>query len=193
MKRLFFHRRWLWLFGTLLAAGAVIFVLGYFAPQILTVDSGPVTADVLVVLGGGTTERCGRTVELFRQQVAPKILVSGAGSCLSDEQALMARGVPATAIVLECDSHDTFENAKFSVLRLRQMGAHRVVIVTSWYHSRRALACFNKLAPELKFYSRPTYDGSQRSEWKWKTLGVYIRNEYLKLIGYVFWHGVWPG
>jgi uncharacterized SAM-binding protein YcdF (DUF218 family) len=55
---------------------------------------------------------------------------------------------------------------------LRQMGAKRVIIVTSWYHSRRALACFEHYAPDIKFYSRPSYfgyvgkteDGRQRAE-----------------------------
>ena len=39
------------------------------------------------------------------------------------------------------------------------MGAQRVIIVTSWYHSRRALACFEHYAPDMKFYSRPSYFG----------------------------------
>lgn len=192
--RLVFNRRWLRIvLVSALGAGLLVFVLGWFSPQILTVDSGPVTGDVLVVLGGGTTERCGRAAELFRQRVAPKILVSGEGDSQASRQALTALGVPAPAIALESESHNTFENAKLSAIMLRQMGAHRVVIVTSWYHSRRALACFRQQAPDIRFYSRPAYDGCHRPGWEWKKLGKYVGAEYLKLAGYVVRHGVWPG
>jgi len=176
-----------------LGSGLLAFVLGYYSPEILTVDSGPVTGDVLVVLGGGTTERCGRAAELFRQRVAPKILASGEGDSLASQWALIKLGVPAPVIALESESHNTFENARFSVNRLRQMGAHRVVIVTSWYHSRRALACFRQQAPDLVFYSRPAHDGCHRPGWDWKKYGKYVGAEYLKLAGYVVRHGVWPG
>src|SRR5262245_5619745 len=44
----------------LAATGAI-----YFAQELLATDSGPVTGDVLVVLGGGWTERPKRAAELF--------------------------------------------------------------------------------------------------------------------------------
>jgi uncharacterized SAM-binding protein YcdF (DUF218 family) len=70
--------------------------------------------------------------------------------------------VPEKVIMLECGSHTTRENAEFSIPLLRQIGAHRVIIVTSWYHSRRALMCFEHYAPDIKFYSRPSYAGYLR-------------------------------
>ena len=50
----------------------------FFPQQVLTVDSGPVKADVLVVLGG-RPDRAVRAAELFQQGAAPKVLVSGLG------------------------------------------------------------------------------------------------------------------
>ena len=147
----------------LLALFVVLIALGVFAwffPQrVLTVDSGPVKADAMVVLGGTGMERPERAAELFKQDEAPEILVCGEGDCASNEKLLEKEGVTNAAIILECKSRTTRENAEFSIPLLRQMGAHRVIIVTSWYHSRRALMCFEHYAPDIQFYSRPSYAG----------------------------------
>ena len=146
----------------LLALFVVLIALGVFAwffpQQVLTVDSGPVKADFLVVLGG-TSDRAERAAELFKQGEAPEILVSGKGDCVSNEKLLEEEGVPEKAITLECGSHTTRENAEFSIPLLHALGAKPLIIVTSWYHSRRALMCFEHYAPDIKFYSRPSYAG----------------------------------
>lgn len=174
--------------------GGLLLLLGLaavsFPQQVLTVDSGATTSDAMVVLGGGVPSRPDRAAELFKAGEAPRILVSGTNDCDWSEQVLETNGVPAAAIERECASRSTFENAKFSIPLLRRMGAHRVIIVTSWFHSRRALATFEHLAPDIKFYSRPAYfgyDAKNRRE-----VQVYMRMEYLKLIGYWVWHGVAP-
>ena len=159
-------RRWcfrisLGVVATLLLAALAAFAW-FFPQQVLTVDSGPVKADAMVVLGGGLRERPERAAELFKQGAAQKILVAGFGDCKANGQLLEKSGVPETAIVLESKSRTTRENAEFSIPLLRSLGAHRVIIVTSWYHSRRALACFEHYAPDIKFYSRPSYFGYLR-------------------------------
>jgi uncharacterized SAM-binding protein YcdF (DUF218 family) len=72
------------------------------------------------------------------------------------------------------------------------MGAHRVILVTSWYHSRRALACFEHFAPDMKFYSRPSY--VEDHSWKLNRGGYskHVNIEYVKILGYWVGHGVWP-
>jgi|GEM_PF-261814 len=213
-------RRWcfrisLGVVATLLLAALAAFAW-FFPQQVLTVDSGEVKADVMVVLGGGLRERPERAAELFKQRAAPKILVAGFGDCKANGQLLEKSGVPETAIVLESKSRTTRENAEFSIPLLRSLGAHRVIIVTSWYHSRRALACFEHYAPDIKFYSRPSYFGypgrNQPGEsephptlspveaervcvaWKaeWKMVRGYANSEYVKLLGYWVCYGVCP-
>lgn len=133
--------------------------LAWFFPQrVLTVDSGPAKADVLVV-PGGTPDRAGRAAVLFKEGEAPKVLVTGIGDDVANEHILEKDGVPAAEITLEGKSRTTRENAEFSIPLLRAMGAKRVIIVTSWYHSRRALHCFEHYAPDIQFYSRPSYYG----------------------------------
>jgi uncharacterized SAM-binding protein YcdF (DUF218 family) len=71
-------------------------------------------------------------------------------------------------------------------------GGKRVIIVTSWYHSRRALRTFQHYAPDMQFYSRPSYFGYPRTQWSREGISGYIRSEYVKLVGYWVCYGVWP-
>ena len=185
-------RRGLWvlaLLGLLAVAGMVGFS---FPQQMLCVESRDVHADALVVLGGGPGERPARAAELFRSGAAPRIIVSGTGDCTNSLQILMAAGVPASAIELEGRSKTTRENAEFSIALLRVQGAKSAIIVTSWYHSRRALRCFRHYAPEIQFYSRPSHYAYARSEWSRARIWRYIRSEYVKLIGYWLRYGICP-
>lgn len=187
--------------GLLILLAAVLWL---FPEQILTVDSGPVKADVLVVLGGAGPDRTERAAQLFKAGEAPRILVSGWGDCLANQHLLERDGVPAGDIILECRSRTTRENAKFSIPLLRALNARRVIIVTSWYHSRRALRCFEHYAPATRFYSRPSYYGyvgrtdkenqptARTRKAEWKVVRGYADSEYLKLLGYWVCYGVCP-
>jgi uncharacterized SAM-binding protein YcdF (DUF218 family) len=170
-----------------LAAGAVV-----FPQKILCVDSGPMQADVLVVLGGGAAERPERAAELFKEHAASRIIVSGKGDCTINRHFLIEDGVPAKVIGLETESRTTRENAELTVKLLREQKAGRVILVTSWYHSRRALASFRHYAPEIKFYSRPSYAAYARKDWPGRRYTRRIYSEYPKLLGYWIGYGVWP-
>lgn len=140
----------------------------------------------------GVYERPGRAAELFRQHAAPHVIVTGAGDCEINRRLLVRGGVPPAAIVVESKSNTTRENALFTIPLLRRQGARRVILVTSWYHSRRALKCFRHYAPEIQFYSRPAYYAFARSEWRPQGIRRYIRAEYAKLTGYWLDYGVSP-
>jgi uncharacterized SAM-binding protein YcdF (DUF218 family) len=173
----------------LLLLGAVAF---FFPAPFLTVDSGPVKGDVIVVLGGGSHERSERAAELFKEHAAARIIVSGYGDGGINRHLLVAAGVPAKMIELEDKSKTTKENAEFTVKLLRQQKVRRVILVTSWYHSRRALACFQHYAPGIRFYSRPSYFASARADWAHNRIGNRVRLEYAKLLGYWIRYGVYP-
>jgi uncharacterized SAM-binding protein YcdF (DUF218 family) len=180
-----------------MAVGMVLLVVlltaaAYCFPQdFLTVDSGTVKADVLVVLGGGSHERPLRAAELFKEQAAPSVIITGAGDDGINRQILMQAGVPATAIQVEGRSQTTRENAEFTIRLLRAEKIHSVILVTSWYHSRRALKTFQHFAPELKFYSRPSYFAFTRNDWS-HIITKHIYWEYAKLPGYWIRYGVCP-
>ena len=180
----------------LLALLVLVAAMLYFFPQdFLCVDSGPAKADIIIILGGGSGgahERPIRAAEFFNKGAAPRILLSGAGDDTINRHILMKRGVPATDIQLEDQSETTRENAEYSIRILREENIHSAIIVTSWYHSRRALKTFQHFAPDITFYSRPSYFlYDNRSRWPHDFFRhVYL--EYLKLPGYWVAYGVWP-
>jgi uncharacterized SAM-binding protein YcdF (DUF218 family) len=151
-----------------------------------------VKADVIVVLGGSGPERSEHAAELFKAAEAPLIVCTGSGDAGDNEACLTNSGVPASAILLESKSRTTRENAQFTIAMLRAHGVKSAIIVTSWFHSRRALACFEHYAPDIKFYSRPSYVGYPRSDWKSKGINGYIKAEYEKLLGYWLCYGICP-
>jgi len=162
-----------------------------FPQQFLTVDSGETTADELVVLGGGDG-RAERAAELYRQGAAPGILVTGYGDCAYNILVLEQHHVPASVITPEPTALSTFQNAQRSIPLLRRMHAHRVILVTSWFHSRRALACFRHLAPDLQFFSRPAYLEYQPRPPTRSGFSAHVNMEYLKILDYWFSHGISP-
>ncbi len=178
--------------GALVAMILAACGLFLFPQEVLTVDTGPVKAEVLVVLGGAPTERPQRGAELFKAGEAPLIVCSGNGDAESDKEILIKSGVPAKNILLDPKSLTTKENAKFTIALLRAQHVTNAIIVTSWYHSRRALACFEHYAPDIHFFSRPSYASYSKAEWPAKGTKVYIKAEYVKLLGYWLLYGVCP-
>jgi uncharacterized SAM-binding protein YcdF (DUF218 family) len=164
----------------------------FYPEKFLCVDSGPVKADVIVILGGGLHERPERAAELFRQQAAPRILISGAGDDQINLRLLLQNGVPRHAIEIEGKSKTTQENARFALERLRAQNVRSVILVTSWYHARRAQKTFEHYAPDMKIDSRPSYYAFEREAWAQRGNGRRMRLEFLKLPGYWFRYGINP-
>ena len=189
-KLIFRFAKVLFLLAGLLAAVAV--VAWFYPEKFLCVDSGRVSADVIVILGGGSHERPERAAELFKAHAAPRILITGEGDDGINRNILIADGVPASVIQIEDRSQTTRENAEFSVKLLRAEKIHSAILVTSWYHSRRALKTFDHYAPEIKFYSRPSYFAFERDDWKKLGINKRMRLEFLKLPGYWIRYGIWP-
>jgi len=185
-----------WIFRTaivMVLLTALVAVIACFYPEkFLCIESGNASADVIVVLGGGEHERPARAAELFKQRAAPRILISGAGDDGINLRLLLQAGVPASAIEVENKSLTTRENAEFSIKLLRAEKIRSAILVTSWYHSRRALKTFEHYAPEIKFYSRPSYYAFARADWKKLGINRHMRLEFLKLPGYWIRYGVCP-
>lgn len=120
-------------------------------------------ADAIVVLGGGTTGRHPEQPEveiaasgvrllhafrLYKAGKAPLLLLSGDGLSPGDSEASQMRailaewGVPVSAMALEERSRNTHENAVETVALAERRGLRRLLLVTSAFHMRRALALF---------------------------------------------------
>jgi uncharacterized SAM-binding protein YcdF (DUF218 family) len=135
-----------------------------------TAESLP-RADAIVILGGtlappgasggnanlsSAADRLVYGAQLYELGKAPRILIaggSGAGESTEAESIhasalLSAWGIPATALLTETESVNTYENAVYSKLILKQHGLKKVLLVTSAMHMPRALATFRSAGIE---------------------------------------------
>jgi uncharacterized SAM-binding protein YcdF (DUF218 family) len=123
-------------------------------------------ADVIVVFGGQTqlnranwfepydrataVDRIDRAEALYRAGRAPRILLSGSAleGRVSEAQIiarlLRQRGIPDSALLLENDSRNTYENARFTDVIMRGQKLRSALLVTSALHMPRALGSLEK-------------------------------------------------
>ncbi|MDB6030285.1 MAG: hypothetical protein JWM16_623 [Verrucomicrobiales bacterium] len=168
---------------------AAVLLLGLliFAKPLLCLQRGAARGEVIIVLGGESVLRAEKALELFNAGASKAIIVSGDGHKGDIETYLLLNGVPASAISLEPNSQNTKENAEFTCAILKSNDVKSAIIVTSWFHSRRSLACFEHFAPSIRFSSLPTMKHEPlRSEWS------RVFKEYLKIVWYVFRYQIPP-
>lgn len=144
-------------------------------------------ADAIVVLGGEPVVRVRTAAVLVSNGFAPRVIISGSGDCEDNGRLIEKMGVRTNMVEVECDSKTTQENARFTVKLLREHGCKQVIVVTSWYHSRRALNTFRRYAPEIRFMSAPV---ERTKPWRYER--SYIMAEYAKTIWYAVRYGIWP-
>ncbi len=128
--------------------------------------------DIGIILTGGTTkdnklpreniflgissDRIGQAVELYKKRKINKILISGGSLTVFEKtpkkeveeiaKYLIISGIPSDSIMLETDSQNTRENAINCSKILKKHFAHQsYLLITSGYHLRRAIKCFEKV------------------------------------------------
>lgn len=135
----------------------------------LEADGPPTQGDAIVVLSGdGKGNRMLRGAELGKQGYAPVVIAANGGdryartdSALAIEFAV-AHGYPAS-LFLETNwkANSTLEEARNTVGFLRARRVHKVLIVTSVWHTARAGRIYRRLAPDLEIHMV----GVDDSEW----------------------------
>ena len=138
----------------LLSLAAAWPLVAWAAARALVVKAATERADALVVLSGSYVERTGRAAELFREGRAPLVILTNdgvRGGWLAAEQRnplmyelataeLVRGGVPRERIVvLPQVVNSTYEEARAVRDYAAGEGIASVLLVTSAYHSRRAL------------------------------------------------------
>ena len=162
---------WLWGWSTPLPTGAIVGPLAdpYPVGRIETLPA----ADAIVLLGGGiaplrgdmiypdlsgSADRIWHAARLYHAGKAPLIIPSagnvwGGPERPSTAQAmrmlLEALGVPDHAIVIEDRSRNTRGNAVFTEKLAADRGIGQVLLVTSYWHMRRAEAAFRRMGLDV--------------------------------------------
>ncbi|WP_166802413.1 YdcF family protein [Microvirga pakistanensis] len=164
-----------------LAYGALLLLAG----PLLWMEAAPKPVDAIVVLGGDGPRRAERATQLYKQGLAPYVLVAGDGDCLHIALAMINGGVPASAIEVECQSGSTWENALFSAPLLARDRIGSALLVTSWFHTRRSLASFQSVSPDIEWLPVGTPPCSTLVDMAASRDGWAVVLEYFKIAGYV--------
>ncbi|MBB5702847.1 uncharacterized SAM-binding protein YcdF (DUF218 family) [Ochrobactrum daejeonense] len=164
----------------------------FFSEPVLTLADDGSKADVIVVPGGDGPPRAAQAARLWKEGRSPLILVTGDGDCLFNKRIMVRDGVKPSAIFVECRSGSTWQNALFSAPMMQQMQARSALVVTNWYHSRRAIASFRTACPQMHFVSSPI-GGSGKPGFPATPADMeLVAREYVKLGWYLVSGRIYP-
>jgi uncharacterized SAM-binding protein YcdF (DUF218 family) len=187
-------------FRTLALALVAIVVLAFIFHNAVLAGLGsylvkadaPEKADIALVLAGdGEGNRILAAAQLARRGFISQILVSGPSGVYGQYECDLAipfavkAGYPASYFLhFENNARSTQEEARDAILRLHQLGAHKVLLVTSDYHTRRAGKIYRTAAPDLQFVVVAAPDTSfTAGGWWHNRQGEKIAfNEWLKTL-----------
>ncbi len=165
-------------------------ILTFFSKPVLFVELKSEHADAVVVLGGDSGDRPFRALEALKSGNASYIVVTGIGDCYLIRDRLVLAGVPKEKVFVEENARNTKENAEFSVKVLQEHGCKKVILVTSWFHARRALACFQHFGHGIEFFSMPSYHGVNMEHKPYLAETPYVLHEYMGLAWYYVRYGI---
>jgi uncharacterized SAM-binding protein YcdF (DUF218 family) len=145
-----------WILALAAMAVAVVMTRGVWLKPVgrwLVTDEGPARADVAVVLAGDYGgQRVLAAAALVRRGYAPAVLVSGADRLYGRPEAELAveyavsRGYPRQWFIpFQSQAHNTLDEARAVLPELERRGARSFLLVTSDYHSGRAVRTYRRV------------------------------------------------
>jgi len=176
-------------------------LLGRQAGSWLVLDE-PHAADAIVVLAGETEQRPAKGLQLLAQGLAPRLLLDApAGSRIYRwsqlelaQQYLSA--LPEAQQLSACPivGLSTRDEARNVAACLKTMGedgsrVQRVLLVTSDFHTRRALAIFRHEIPTVQFSAAAAYDPAQYGA-RWWHHRQWAKTFFDECVRLVWWYAV---
>jgi uncharacterized SAM-binding protein YcdF (DUF218 family) len=156
--------------GLLLLVAAAVYTVGLVLVLVASQRDEREPADAIVVLGAAQYNgrpspvlraRLDHALALYRDGVAPLLLVTGGvgrgdttSEALVGRRYLVARGVPATAVVAQGEGRTTMASMDAVAEWLRARGLRRVVLVSDPFHMFRLRLEARRTA--LIAYTSPT-------------------------------------
>lgn len=152
----------------------------------------PAPADMIVVLAGDYHgDRILTAGALIRQGIAPQALISGPADFYGLHESDLAipfavrQGYPESYfIALPNDSRSTVAEAADILAELRKRNVHRIDIVTSNFHTRRAANIYRSRAQDMEIHmvSAPDEFFAPDSWWKNRDARKVFVFEWMKTI-----------
>ena len=175
----------------ILATALVVFLVAAFLlasyvsgiTEMRAASAPPVRADAIVVLTGGKG-RTGEGLRLLREGAAGLMILSGVHPEATLEAIFLAEGVSpeeGSKIILEKRSGSTYQNAVEVAGLVRGAGIGSVVLITSGYHMKRALAAFRHTMPEgveVIPYTIESPNLDSRRWWNGTSLGIVMAEAF---------------
>jgi hypothetical protein len=161
------------------------------------VMDAPQHSDVILILAGETDRRPSRGLELLSTDYAPKLIMdvpAGAriyGASLLDIANAYIERLPEKASVSVCPIIGLSTKAETQDVDqcLNRLGVHSVLLVTSDYHTRRALTIFRHELPQYHFSVAAVHDQQQFGTPWWKHR-QWAKLDFDEWIRTVWWYGV---
>jgi len=172
----------------LISLVAVLFFV--FAAGHLLVVNHPEHADVILVLAGETEVRPRRGVELLQAGYAPRLILDVSrremvfNSTLPELAQLWLNSLPESQQMSVCpiSGLSTREETHEADQCIRRLNAHSVLLVTSDFHTRRAISIFEHELPQYHFSvtaasNPPTFGTAwwRNREWAKTTFYEWVR------------------
>ena len=183
-------------FRLLIVVVVVGVLLATQAARYLVVDH-PEESDAIVVLAGETGRWPARALELLRQGLAPRIFLDAeAGEQVFDETLTeiaqrYINSLPEASVISVCAIEGRSTGAETAdVARcLQPLGAHRVLIVTSDYHSRRALTIFRHRLPQYQWSMAAAHNPAAFGD-AWWTHREWAKTTFDEWTKVIWWEAV---
>jgi uncharacterized SAM-binding protein YcdF (DUF218 family) len=180
------------------------------AGSFLDVGAAPVKADLIVVLRGDETyfERALTAADLFRRGFAPYVYVSSALSDLAEAalaargirvsspqqtmaSVLMQSGIPCGRILLDRSppGGGTVGELKRVRATLQARGLHSALVVTSWFHARRARLIAHRVIEQQGLSAVILVANGEtgpQNWWHYRYLAITVLEEYAKYLIQLF-------
>jgi hypothetical protein len=143
--------------------------------RFLVIDA-PQKAEAILVLAGETDRRPARALDLLDQGYAPRVVMDVPaepkvyGTTYLSLAQSWASSHPESQALFICPIHglstksESFEAAEC----LRKLGVHSVLLVTSDFHTRRALSIYRKEIPAFTYSVAAAYDAEQFGQQWWR-------------------------
>ena len=195
-----------WFLGLLLIAIAILLMAAPRAGTAL-VRSRPLThPDAILVLASHEWERIPEAAERARQTPSATLLLSvppvvtehNCHRCAERDEWLEALGVGAERVVfLPQRAGNTRDEARSALAFCRQKGIRRLLVVTSPYHTRRALATFDHVfdgsGVQVGVEPATAHSPARPGRW-WGTPydRWYVRYEWSAIAFYAVRYGIMP-
>jgi uncharacterized SAM-binding protein YcdF (DUF218 family) len=174
------------IWGVILIAGLL---LARHAGSYLVVNA-PERADAIAVMGGGNNDlRYWNGLRLMNEGWAPRLVldvfdkgVTFGNLDLDLARAFVDKTAPGRAMVCPIAQNSTYDEALYLTKCLQEMNVKSILVVTSAYHTRRAMEIFKKRLPqyEISIYAAddPYFFNTkwwQTREWAKTTLAEWQR------------------